>query len=81
MYHSDYFFTLVELPTSVGGAVVPNSDGTYNIYINERHCDEKRLINIKHELEHIALDHLYDPRSVEEIENEVTHLIMNNTRA
>lgn len=48
----------------VEGVTLPNDDNTYDIYINSLICKEKQDAALKHELEHIAQNHLYDYNDV-----------------
>lgn len=64
------FIRTIPLPYTVHGLVTPNDDGTYNIYLNENLPEETRRRYLSHELAHIAGDHLYDERPVEELEKE-----------
>ena len=57
MWTPDYYVRLVELPPAIDGTVVPNDDGSFDIYLNSRNPEEKRRIWLEHELEHIRLDH------------------------
>ena len=59
-----FFVRLVPLPDHVEGVVLPNEDGTYDIYINARLPVELRLAVLMHEVEHIKKDHFYDERPV-----------------
>ena len=57
MWTPDYFVRLVELPPTIDGTVVPNDDGSFDIYINSRSPEEKRRAWLEHELDHIRRDH------------------------
>ena len=71
MWTPEYFVRLVELPTSVEGVTIPNSDGTFNIYINSVFCEERQRDILSHELRHIQKDHFYnDTIPIREIERE-----------
>ena len=58
-----YFVRLLPLPPSVEG-VVPNDDGTYDIYINANLPVGRQAAVLAHEVAHIKKDHLYDERPV-----------------
>ena len=55
---------LVSLPRSVEGVVLPNSDNTFDIYINMDLAPERRQQVLAHEIRHIKGDHFYDERPV-----------------
>lgn len=47
------------MPLTVHGMVVPNNDGTFDIYINGLLSPERMEEALAHELEHIREDHMY----------------------
>lgn len=47
---------LIDMPTSVKGHTVNNSDDSYTIFINSRINQEQRILAYKHELDHIKQD-------------------------
>lgn len=66
---ADFFVRLVPFPVSrVGGAVVPNDDGTYSVYINANVTDERQREAYLHELGHIEAGDFYNSTPIEEIE-------------
>ena len=66
----DYYIRLIDLPSyTLGGAVTPNDDGTYSVYINARLDAEHRKRACDHEIAHIIADDLHNSRTIEEIEN------------
>lgn len=68
---NDIFVRLADLDPRVHGFVKPDNNGDYNIYINSNHCLEMQKETLRHELEHIRLDHLQSDRPVAELEAEV----------
>ena len=58
IYGRDYFVWYISLPYNIGGACTINYDGTYNIYINSRHPEERRARSLQHELNHCECGHL-----------------------
>ena len=65
------FVRLIRFPsTAVRAVTLPNDDGTFDIYINERLPEELRREALEHELKHIRKDHFYndDPVWVNEEE-------------
>lgn len=77
----DYYVRFVPFPASVEGAVVPNDDGSFDIYINEALSAERREQTLQHELTHLRREHFYLDIPIERIErqadggklNEVLH--------
>lgn len=59
MGHS-IFVRLVSLPEAVKAVVLPNDDGTFDIYINSNLPDEIQNCALEHELRHIRNDHFYN---------------------
>lgn len=56
---NDYFVRLVALPVRVEGVTVPNSDGSFSIYINSALPEARRDEVLRHELRHISAGHFY----------------------
>ena len=55
----DYYLYFEEFPhAGIPGIIIENSDGTANIYINTLCSAEKQARTIKHELRHLAKEHL-----------------------
>lgn len=65
-----YFVRFLPLPSSVEGVVLPNDDGTYDIYINTNLPIERQEAVLRHELAHIKKDHLYSDDPIRIIEAE-----------
>ena len=64
-YETDGIFVrYVMLPPGVNGATVTNSDGTLDVYINERLSDEGRRKALSHELRHARGSHMWICRPV-----------------
>lgn len=66
----DYFVRLLRLPIKVEGVTVPNSDGSFSIYINELLPEKKRSEVLEHELRHITAEHFYVDMPVESMERQ-----------
>lgn len=66
----DYFVRLVRLPLKVEGVTVPNSDGSFSIYINALLPTEKQNEVLEHELRHISAEHFYVDMPVESMERQ-----------
>lgn len=66
----EFYMRRIKLPSDVEAAVLPNDDGTFDIYVNSELPEEKQREAFAHEVRHIKLDHLYnnDPVSVNERE-------------
>lgn len=65
----EYRVRLIDLPPKVDGMVSIDDEGFYNIYINARLSREMQRAALRHELEHIAEDDLYNTRPIEAVEN------------
>lgn len=70
----DYFLRFVRFPTRANlGAVIPNDDGTYDIYINTQYWPDEAWVRavLMHEIRHIILGH-FDAldKAIREIEAE-----------
>lgn len=63
---TDYFVRLIELPVKVEGVTVPNSDGSFSVYINALLSEAKR----EEVLRHIASEHFYTEMPVEYMERQ-----------
>ena len=66
----DYFIRYIPLPMSVEGVTVPNDDGTYSIYINSNLPQSRQESVLRHELNHIRMNHLYCSDDIQTIESE-----------
>lgn len=64
------FIRGVELPPTIRGVTVTDSDGNYNVYINLLLSDEAKHKAVNHELIHIKNNHFenFDPVIVNELE-------------
>lgn len=69
LYNVDFYVRLVDLPPSVSGAVCPNEDGTFSIYINAKNTLKKQLETLDHEIRHIINDDFYSDLPIEVIES------------
>ena len=66
---SDYCIFVVDFPDStIGGAVIPNDDGTFSVYINSRRSFEAQVASLYHELAHISGNDFYNGLSIGEVE-------------
>ena len=57
---TNIFVRTVVLPEAVRAVVLPNDDGTFDIYINEHLPRELQQKALEHELIHIRRDHFYN---------------------
>ncbi|WP_195376746.1 hypothetical protein [Anaerotruncus rubiinfantis] len=66
----EFYMRQVKLPPHVEATVLPNDDGTFDIYVNSELPEEKQREAFDHEVRHIKLDHLYnyDPVVINELE-------------
>ena len=60
----------VPLPDCVRAVTIPNTDNTFDIYINSNLPEELQHKALKHELNHIHMDHFYNDDPVEQNERE-----------
>jgi Zn-dependent peptidase ImmA (M78 family) len=68
--NQDYFVRVIPFPVySIGGAVTPNDDGTFSVYINANLSLERQRKALKHELDHIENDDFYNGKPITEIED------------
>lgn len=63
-----------ELPTSIGGYVISDSDDFYTIILNSKLSHEQNMKSYEHELEHIFNGDFDKSSSADEIENQAHHL-------
>jgi len=59
MWRPEYYVRLIPLPKSVEGVSLPNSDGSFDVYINSSLSRARRERALQHELNHITDDHFY----------------------
>lgn len=59
-----------ELPMHIYGFVKLDSEGDYNIYINADICDRLKKETIRHELNHIKMNHFHRGIGIAECEVE-----------
>lgn len=74
-YMDAVIIRMIDLPYKVDGFTVKDSEGDYNVYINARHSDGKRVETFRHELDHIKRGHFYrsEPVSVLEYETKTSN--------
>lgn len=60
---------LVDLPVTVRGLVVEDETGWPSIYLNARLSREMQREALRHELDHIAEDDLYNTQPIEAVEH------------
>jgi len=65
----DVIVRLIDLPPGIGGAIMEDEDGIYNVYINARHGHYAQLDDLDHELAHIEHDDLHNNDPIEVIES------------
>lgn len=66
----DVFIRYIDLPTTVNAVTVPDEDGNYNVYINDRLSYEAQQEAYEHELYHIEHGHIYNYEPVTDCEAE-----------
>lgn len=72
----DYYVRRVKFPNrSCPALVVPNDDGSFDIYINTLFPPDKQAEALEHELRHLKKDHFYkeEPISKQEAEADGTY--------
>ena len=57
---NNVFIRLILLPHTVRAVTLPNTDGTFDVYVNASLAQELQIAAIEHELNHIRKDHFYD---------------------
>lgn len=67
---TDTYVRLVTLPVKVEGVTLPNDDGSFDIYINDRLSPAKQQQTLEHELRHIRHEHFYLDMPVESMERQ-----------
>lgn len=66
----DLFVRLVPFPLGkIHGAVRPNPDGTFSMYIDSNAPEDVQRDTYWHEYQHIAFDDFYSDKPIEEIED------------
>lgn len=66
----DFFVRVVDFPVGVrcDGAVTPNADDTYSVYLDARTTCERRKMACDHEVRHIYDDDLYNGNDIRKVE-------------
>ncbi len=73
------FVRYASFPLHTEAVTCPNTDGTFDIYINDRLSLCKQQAAIKHELNHIEQDHFYnDIKEIKAIEAEADLVLVFN---
>lgn len=60
-----------DLPESIRGLTVANTDGTYTVVLNARHSQETLAKTLMHEVEHIKNGDVESVEGVNKIESEI----------
>ena len=68
LFNADYFVYYASLPWNVPGLVTPNDDGTFSIFLNDRHPDAWKLMAYIHEVKHIKNDDFYNNLPIQKVE-------------
>ena len=72
---SEFYIRRLAFPNrSVKAATFPNDDGTFDIYLNTLYPEDVQEQALRHELEHIRLDHFYSDKPIAEKEAEADGL-------
>ena len=67
-YMGDAFCYYLDMPCTVRGVSVSNSDGTITIYINNRLSYEQQKLAYQHEINHIGNDDFNNCNDINKIE-------------
>lgn len=71
MWTGEYYVRFVTLPATIDGVTVPNNDGSFDIYLNDRISPQRQREKLCHEISHIMQDHFYrDDLSIASIEHQ-----------
>ncbi|MBR2895132.1 MAG: hypothetical protein IKC03_05665 [Oscillospiraceae bacterium] len=71
MWTGEYYVRFVTLPATIDGVTVPNDDGSFDIYLNDRISPQRQLEKLHHEISHITHDHFYrDDLNIASIERQ-----------
>ena len=70
MANGDICVRMVPLPNLVRAVTLPNSDGTFDIYVNQNLPEEWQQKALQHELNHIRMNHFYNEDPVAQNEQE-----------
>jgi hypothetical protein len=62
---NDIIVRLIKLPLSIDGCVLPDENGDYNIYINDRLPADIQQKALEHELNHVERGEIYSERYIE----------------
>ena len=62
---------MIDLPVTVKGLTVKDSEGDYNIYLNSRLSADVQALAFRHEVEHIRNGDFYSDESVREMEHRI----------
>lgn len=69
---ADFFVRVIPFPAGCGcdGAVTPNDDGTFSVYLDARTTAERQRRACDHEVRHIEHDDFYRDAPISQIEQE-----------
>ena len=71
---NDYTIKLIDLPCRIGGVCVLLSDGSFDVFINQRLPDAAQKKVLAHEMRHMDNGDLYDEITpVEEMERAASY--------
>ncbi len=68
---NDIYIRRVQLPATIKGATVKDSDDNFNVYINELLCPQVMQATINHEMCHIIRNHFYTEQTAVQLEKDV----------
>ena len=67
---TDTYVRFVSLPARVEGVTLPNDDGSFDIYINDRLSPARQQETLEHEMRHIRGEHFYLDMPVSRMERQ-----------
>ena len=67
--NDDIIVRTIDMPICIKGVTVPDTDGTYNIYINAQYSAEMQNDILKHELRHVQNSDFDNFDSIKTIED------------
>ena len=70
MWTPECYFRPLKLPRTLPGVVLPNDDGTFDVYINSRLSEAEQALARQHEIDHIIDEHFYSDKPVGLVEAE-----------
>jgi hypothetical protein len=64
----DFFVYYMKMPKGIYAFVMPNSDGTYSMFLDPRRSRDQQLEDYIHELTHIVREDFYNDLPIQIVE-------------